>query len=81
MPSTKRESPLSLGKKSLSSVTACNVIKQKEQRAAKQTAGSDGSYHEIRSDKTVSATTSNMGTLAKDPEAPYTNQAILKVSS
>ena len=80
--STRRKSNLSKGKKkSLSSKTEFNVIKQNKQITAKQTAGSDRSYIEIGSDKTVSASTSNMGTLAKVPVAPDTNQEIFTVLS
>ena len=81
MPSTRRKSPLSTGKRmSLFSTLVRNVIKQRKNKPEKTSTDSDGSYLQVGSDQApVSASNKDSSQHAPAAAAPDTNQAILTV--
>ena len=81
MPSTRRKSPLSTGKKkSLSSTSVRSAMKHKKNKTGKSSGDSDGSYLQVGSGHaTISANQTDLSHQATSSTAPDTNQAILTV--
>ena len=83
MPSTRRKSPLSIGKKkSLSSTSVRSVMKQKKNKPGKSSTDSDGSYLQVGSDQaTVSGVRRDLSQQASAAPDSVTNQAILTIEA